>query len=63
MVPGYNKDHRPDLKQIVFGMNTTEDGHVPIVHQLFDGNRTDDTTHIDNWERLRGFPQKESNHH
>lgn len=59
MVPGYNKDHRPDLKQIVFGLNITEDGHVPIDHQLFDGNRTDDTTHIDNWERLRGFLQKE----
>ncbi len=59
LVPGYNKDHRPDLKQIVFGLNITEDGHVPIDHQLFDGNRTDDTTHIDNWERLRNFLQKE----
>jgi transposase len=59
MVPGYNKDHRPDLKQIVFGLNITEDGHVPIDHQRFDSNRTDDTTHIDNWERLRGFLQNE----
>ena len=25
---GYNKDHRPDYKQIVFGLNITEDGHV-----------------------------------
>ncbi len=59
MIPGYNKDHRPDLKQIVFGLNITEDGHVPIDHQIFDGNRTDDTTHIDNWERLRDFLHKE----
>jgi len=26
---GHNKDHRPDHKQIVFGLNITEDGHVP----------------------------------
>ncbi|NQU65818.1 MAG: IS1634 family transposase [SAR324 cluster bacterium] len=59
LVPGYNKDHRPDLKQIVFGLNITEDGHVPIDHQLFDGNRTDDTTHIENWKRLRDLLKKE----
>ena len=27
---GYNKDHRPDCKQIVFGLNITGDGHVPL---------------------------------
>ncbi len=59
LVPGYNKDHRPDLKQIVFGLNITEDGHVPADHQLFDGNRTDDTTHIDNWRRLRDLLERE----
>ena len=31
---GHNKDHRPDYKQIVFGLNITEDGHVPISYQV-----------------------------
>ena len=56
---GFNKDHRPDCKQIVFGLNITADGNVPLTFQLFDGNRTDDTTHIPNWNALRDFLQKE----
>ncbi len=56
---GFNKDHRPDCKQIVFGLNITADGNVPLSFQLFDGNRTDDTTHIPNWNALREFLGKE----
>ena len=56
---GFNKDHRPDCKQIVFGLNITADGNVPISFELFDGNRTDDTTHIPNWNALREFLGKE----
>ena len=52
---GFNKDHRPDCKQIVFGLNITADGNVPLAFELFDGNRTDDTTHIPNWNALREF--------
>ncbi len=52
---GFNKDHRPDCKQIVFGLNITADGNVPLSFQLFDGNRTDDTTHIPNWNAIREF--------
>ena len=26
---GFNKDHRPDCKQVVFGLNITADGNVP----------------------------------
>ena len=50
---GHNKDSRPDCKQIVFGINTTEDGHVPLLCPLFDGNTPDDKTHIPNWKGLR----------
>ncbi len=50
---GYNKDHRPDCKQIVFGLNITGDGHVPLGYQLYDGNQADVTTHIPNWQQLR----------
>ncbi len=33
---GHNKDHRPDCKQIVFVLNTTADGHVPLSYLLYD---------------------------
>jgi len=50
---GHNKDFRPDCQQLVFGLNTTDDGHVPLYFKLFNGNQADDTTHIPNWEQLR----------
>jgi len=50
---GYNKDHRPDCKQIVFGLNITGDGHVPLSYQIYNGNQADVTTHVPNWEQLR----------
>ncbi len=56
---GFNKDHRPDCKQIVFGLNITSDGNVPLSFDLFDGNQTDDKTHVPNWEGLRELLSKE----
>jgi transposase len=56
---GHNKDHRPDLKQLVFDLTVTSDGAVPIHYKGYDGNRTDDTTHIENWDtlcKLKGSP-------
>jgi transposase len=50
---GMNKDHRPDLKQLVFGVNVTADGAVPISHQVLSGNRSDDSIHRGNLEQLR----------
>ncbi|MBW2257574.1 MAG: IS1634 family transposase, partial [Deltaproteobacteria bacterium] len=50
---GLNKDHRPDLKQLVFGLNVTADGAVPVSHAIYSGNRTDDTVHRSNVDRLR----------
>jgi transposase len=50
---GYNKDHRADLKQVVFGLNTTADGHIPVGYHLYDGNQADVTTHAPNWEGIR----------
>ena len=52
---GHNKDNRPDYKQIVFGLNITEDGHVPVTYQVFNGNQADVTTHTPNWDNLRDF--------
>ena len=39
---GHNKDHRPDLKQLVFSVGTTADG-VPVVAEVADGDESDKT--------------------
>ena len=49
---GHNKDHRPDLKQLVWVLTVTADGAVPISCRVTDGNTADDTTHIDTWDGL-----------
>ncbi len=54
---GYSKDHRPDLKQLVLGINVVGDGAVPIAHEVYRGNRTDDSVHSSNWDRLRRLLQ------
>jgi transposase len=38
---GYSKDHRPDLKQAVLELMTTQDGGIPLVSQSWDGNASD----------------------
>ncbi len=56
---GHNKDHRPDLKQLLFVLTVSADGAVPIHYRALDGNTNDSTTHIETWEtlcRLAGRP-------
>ncbi len=50
---GFSKDHRPDLKQLVFSLSVSADGAVPVHYKSYPGNRTDDTTHIETWKTLR----------
>jgi len=50
---GFNKDHRPDLKQLVAELATTADGSVPIYFKVHDGNMTDDQMHCDTWLALK----------
>ena len=50
---GHNKDHRPDLKQLLFGLSCSSDGAVPLHHQVHSGNRTDDGVHQGNLEDMR----------
>jgi transposase len=50
---GHSKDHRPDLKQLLFILTTTRDGGVPVQFRCEDGNTNDVETHIDTWETLR----------
>ncbi len=58
MTYGINKDHRPDLKQLVLGISVTSDGAVPLVHEIYDGNQTDDRLHPANHSRLRKLLQR-----
>lgn len=50
---GYNKDHRPDLKQLVYSLTISSDGAVPVHYKTYDGNTTDDKTHIETWKSIR----------
>jgi transposase len=50
---GNSKDHRPDLKQLVFSLSVAADGAVPIHYKCYSGNVTDDKTHIETWNTLR----------
>ncbi len=52
---GINKDHRPDLKQLAFGLNVAADGAVPASHEVYSGNRTGDTIHRGNVDYLRAL--------
>ncbi len=50
---GHSKDHRPDLKQLLYILTVTEDGGVPVYFATKSGNTTDDRTHQETWDLLR----------
>jgi transposase len=49
----HNKEHRPDLKQLVWILTVTADGAVPIHYKVANGNTEDSTTHRETWDTLR----------
>lgn len=49
---GYSKDHRPDLKQLLFILTTSRDGGVPVQFRCEDGNANDARTHEQTWDAL-----------
>jgi transposase len=53
LLNGHSKDHRHDLKQLVYSLSVSDDGAVPIHHHVYPGNRNDETTHIETWNALR----------
>jgi transposase len=53
IVHGHSRDHRPDLKQLLFILTVAADGGVPVQFRVADGNTNDSTTHIDTWNTLR----------
>jgi transposase len=52
---GHNRDHRPDLKQLLWILTVSADGAVPVNFKVSDGNTQDSTTHIETWKILRRF--------
>jgi transposase len=50
---GHNKDHRPDLKQLLYILTVTGDGAVPVQSRVQSGNTTDDRSHRETWDFLR----------
>jgi transposase len=54
---GHSKEHRPDLKQLVYSLCVTADGAVPVHFKAYDGNQTDDGVHLETWSRLRTLLQ------
>ena len=49
---GHNKDHRPDLKQLLYVLTVTGDGAVPVQFRVQSGNTTDDRSHRETWDFL-----------
>jgi transposase len=49
---GHNKDHRPDLKQLLYNRTVTADGAVPIHCKIHDGNTADTKVHKKTWLAL-----------
>ena len=49
---GFSKDHRPDLKQLIYSLSVSADGAVPVHFKAYAGNQTDDGTHWETWQCL-----------
>jgi transposase len=50
---GHSKQHRPDLKQVLFILTMSADGNVPVAFRCADGNASDSRTHIETWNTLK----------
>lgn len=57
---GFSKDHRPDLKQLIFGVGTTADG-IPIIAEIANGNESDMALNGRWIKNLRRMMQKTEN--
>lgn len=55
---GHSKDHRPDLKQLLYILTVSEDGGVPVYFQAASGNVVDDQTHQATWRLMAELVQR-----
>ena len=56
---GYNKDHRQDLKRLLWALTVSSDHSVPVHYMATHGNVEDTETHIEMWDsnrRITGTP-------
>jgi transposase len=49
---GHSKDHRPDLKQLLYILTVSHDGGVPLYFTSASGNVADDQTHQATWDLM-----------
>jgi transposase len=49
---GHSKDHRPDLKQLLYTLTVSDDGGLPLYFTSASGNVVDDQTHQATWDLL-----------
>lgn len=56
---GHPKDHRPDLKQLLFGVGTEGDG-VPVIGEVTNGNESDKTLNGRWVKNLRSMLKKDA---
>lgn len=59
MLHGFSKDHRPDLKQLVFGLTLHGATGLPLVATMFDGNTSDKFFNAFHIESLSALLPKE----
>lgn len=57
IVRGYSKDHRPDLKQILFGLSTVRG--IPIYGNIDNGNQDDHTWNLNTIAKLTGLVKEQ----
>lgn len=55
---GHNKDHRPDLKQLLYILTVSDDGGIPVYFQAASGNVADDQTHQATWKLMAELVQR-----
>jgi transposase len=55
---GHSKDHRPDLKQLLYTLTVSDDGGVPVYFTSESGNVVDDQTHRQTWDLLRQLVER-----
>jgi len=51
-VHGFSKEHRPDLKQLVFGLTRHGSAGIPLVHSVLAGNTSDPAANRDHLAQL-----------
>jgi transposase len=50
LIPGYNKDGKPQNVQFVLSLIGSQ--HIPVWYQIWDGNQSDDAVYLADWQKL-----------